>query len=110
MTRFSLKVAKNTASTVHENKQGSIRSIFPVHFNNSGLVFLSVVEKYSVTKKSRSEHIGGEEMEPLTKSQNVLHPASVTKKQQQQKRDQPEVGPENETGDHQMMGGNLHVV
>lgn len=39
----------------------------------------------------------------------MWHPARVTKKQQQ-KRDQPEVGPENETGYHQMMGGNLHVV
>ncbi|KAK2890087.1 hypothetical protein Q8A73_018387 [Channa argus] len=34
---------------------------------------------------------------------NVWHPARVTKKQEQ-KRDQPEVGPENETGYHQMMG------
>lgn len=39
----------------------------------------------------------------------MWHPARVTKKQQQ-KRDQPEVGPEKETAYHQMMGGNLHVV
>ena len=39
----------------------------------------------------------------------MWHPARVTKKQQQ-KRDQPEVGPEIETGYHQMVGGNLHVV
>lgn len=39
----------------------------------------------------------------------MWHPARVTKKQQQ-KQDQPEVGPESKTGYHQMMGGNLHVV
>lgn len=46
----------------------------------------------------------------LTESQDVRHPARVTEKQQQQERDQPEVGPENDTAYRQMVGGNLHVV
>lgn len=54
---------------------------------------------------SRSQQI-------LTESQDVRHPARVTENQQQQeeKRDQPEVAPENETACRQMTGGNLHVV